>query len=143
MLLFKATSALIKQIYPLGSLLLVNTNDRSIRVYSWKDSNIELLHKLGDLVDRQQWTKCDFGGEGEFVVASYAHKVEHNIFIWDRKDGQLIKILEGPKETAVDVAVYFLLDHLVPSIFTSSGFYKLSRKGLCMECRTGRTMECL
>lgn len=34
-----------------------------------------------------------------------AHKAAHNIYIWDRGAGALVKILEGPREPLVDVDV--------------------------------------
>lgn len=33
------------------------------------------------------------------------HKAEHNIYIWDKKMGNLLKILEGPKEPLDDLTV--------------------------------------
>jgi COMPASS component SWD1 len=34
-----------------------------------------------------------------------AHKAEHNIYIWDKNMGNLVKILEGPKEPLDDLTV--------------------------------------
>ena len=34
-----------------------------------------------------------------------AQKAEHNIYIWNRTYGQLLKILEGPKEGIMDLMV--------------------------------------
>jgi hypothetical protein len=37
------------------------------------------------------------------------HKAGHNVYIWDRDSGALVKVLEGPKEPLVDcdVSVFF------------------------------------
>lgn len=35
-----------------------------------------------------------------------AHKAEHNIYIWDKNMGNLVKILEGPKEPLDDLTVW-------------------------------------
>ncbi len=33
------------------------------------------------------------------------HKMAHNVFVWDRDNGVLVKVLEGPKESLVDCVV--------------------------------------
>lgn len=35
------------------------------------------------------------------------HKASHNIYIWDRASGGLMKILEGPKDPLEDIDVSF------------------------------------
>lgn len=37
------------------------------------------------------------------------HKMAHNIFVWDRDAGGLVKVLEGPKEPLMDCDVSHLL----------------------------------
>ena len=39
------------------------------------------------------------------VLIGSGHKAEHNIYIWDKKMGNLLKILEGPKELLDDLTV--------------------------------------
>jgi len=36
------------------------------------------------------------------------HKMAHNVFVWDRDSGVLVKVLEGPKESLVhcDVSLF-------------------------------------
>lgn len=29
------------------------------------------------------------------------HKMAHNVFVWDRDSGVLVKVLEGPKESLI------------------------------------------
>lgn len=38
-------------------------------------------------------------------AAGSAQKAEHNIYIWNRAFGRLVKILEGPKEGILDLVV--------------------------------------
>lgn len=33
------------------------------------------------------------------------HKMAHNVFVWDRESGTLVKVMEGPKESLVDCDV--------------------------------------
>lgn len=35
------------------------------------------------------------------------HKAAHNIYIWDRETGTLVKILEGPKDPCEDLDVRY------------------------------------
>lgn len=43
------------------------------------------------------------------LFAGSGHKAEHNIYIWDKKMGNLLKILEGPKEPLDDLTVSVLM----------------------------------
>ena len=51
---------------------------------------------------RTLWKKCCFSGDGEYIVAgSYQ---EHALYIWDKENGSLVKILSGQKgENMLDV----------------------------------------
>jgi hypothetical protein len=33
------------------------------------------------------------------------HKMAHNVFVWDRESGTLVKVMEGPKESLIDCDV--------------------------------------
>lgn len=37
------------------------------------------------------------------------HKMAHNVFVWDRDSGVLVKVLEGPRESLIycDVGLHF------------------------------------
>ncbi|KAG1545391.1 hypothetical protein G6F45_005646 [Rhizopus arrhizus] len=90
-----------------GRDLLVNANDRSIRYYQIEDeeSGIPVFrNRFQDLVNRVQWSQTCFSADGEFVIGGSGHKAEHNIYIWDKNIGNLVKILEGPKEPLDDLA---------------------------------------
>ncbi|KAJ7516075.1 hypothetical protein O6H91_22G042000 [Diphasiastrum complanatum] len=63
-----------------------------------------LTKDFQDAVNRVQWKVACFNGDGECVVGASATKGEHKIHIWNRKFGQLAKILEGPKESIIDLA---------------------------------------
>ena len=93
------------------SNFLVNSADRVIRVFNIEeimeagdDDDIEALQRLQDLVNRTQWKKCTFSGDGEFIVAG-SHR-QHALYIWDKATGSLVKMLTGQKgETLLDIAV--------------------------------------
>ena len=95
----------------LHSNFLVNSADRVIRVFnidqimeSEDNEDIEALQRLQDLVNRTQWKKCTFSGDGEFIVAG-SHR-QHALYIWDKATGSLVKMLTGQKgETLLDIAV--------------------------------------
>ncbi|ERM96712.1 hypothetical protein AMTRI_Chr12g235870 [Amborella trichopoda] len=115
-----------------GQYLLVNSNDRTIRVYEnhlpQKDAKralqelaksseevgrivklkevgskcLSFFREFQDSITRMHWKAPCFSGDGEWVVAASASKGEHKIFIWGRA-GQFAKILEGPKEAVTDL----------------------------------------
>lgn len=108
-----ASSSAIKQIEfaRRGTSFLVSTADRIIRVYDTKmiplsnqasannlinkQGEIEPLQKLQDLVNRTQWKKCCFSGDGEYICAGSSR--QHSLYIWERQVGNLVKILHGTK----------------------------------------------
>lgn len=85
--------------------LVVNSNDRTVRVFSVDDKTgeFELEHKFQDLVNRTPWNQCSFSSDGDYVIGGSGHKASHNIYIWDASAGNLIKILEGPKDSLEDL----------------------------------------
>ncbi|KAF9183761.1 hypothetical protein BGZ51_003823 [Haplosporangium sp. Z 767] len=104
---FRPTTSAIKNIQfsRRGKDIVVNANDRIIRLFATKeDGPPEQLHKFQDLVNRIQWNQCCLSSDSDYVIGGSAHQAEHNIYIWDKIDGNLVKILEGPKEPLEDLA---------------------------------------
>lgn len=103
-----------------NSLMLVNATDRAVRVYDiskiQSDKGPELLYKLHDLINRIQWSAVCFSPNCEFIAGSSTSN--HNISIWDRHSGQLVKILEGPKEPVDD----FSWHPVLPIILSVSSY---------------------
>lgn len=89
-----------------GREMVVNSSDRIIRTVHLPDLsrsdlnpdsiNIEVEHKFQDVVNRLSWNHVAFSSNGEYVMAS-TYK-NHDIYVWERSQGSLVKILEGPKE---------------------------------------------
>lgn len=101
-----------------GTSLVLNSNDRVIRVYSLQPlhpphgsqatvPSLVLDHRFQDMVARTPWQGCKFGSE--YVIGGAGHKDCHQIFIWDRSSGSLTKILEGPKDPLEDFDVSWIL----------------------------------
>ncbi|EKX52607.1 hypothetical protein GUITHDRAFT_133657 [Guillardia theta CCMP2712] len=84
-----------------GSYFLVSETGK-IRVYDSKQST--LYREFFDQVNRTQWRKCCFSSDGNYVLGATAEKGEHTIHIWYRENGQLVHVLEGPKESVWDLA---------------------------------------
>lgn len=89
-----------------GSHMVVNAQDRIIRTIQLPNLSLENLdpdqihieveHKFQDVVNRLSWNHVAFSATGEYVMASTYNN--HDIYIWERNMGSLVKILEGPKE---------------------------------------------
>ncbi|KAI9792624.1 MAG: chromatin binding protein [Candelina submexicana] len=89
-----------------GRDMVVNCSDRIIRTIILPDLslatldpasiNIEIEHKFQDVVNRLSWNHVAFSSNGEYVTASTF--MNHDIYVWERAHGSLVKILEGPKE---------------------------------------------
>lgn len=86
-----------------GRNMAVNSSDRIIRSIHVRESSdgksgveVEVEHKFQDVVNRLLWNHVSLSGNGEYVSAS-TYK-NHDIYVWERSVGALVKILEGPKE---------------------------------------------
>lgn len=89
-----------------GRDLLVNASDTIIRTIKLPDLtspnlkpdsiNLEVEHKFQDVVNRLSWNHVAFSSNADHVMASTL--MNHDIYIWERGHGSLVKILEGPKE---------------------------------------------
>lgn len=86
-----------------GRDLVLNSQDRIIRTIqipnlSEDPDTIDFVveHKFHDVVNRLSWNHVAFSSTGEYVTASTYNN--HDIYIWERNHGSLVKILEGPKE---------------------------------------------
>ena len=89
-----------------GRDVVVNSQDRIIRTIQMPNLtavdldpdtiDIEIEHKFQDVVNKLSWNHVAFSSTGEYVTASTYNN--HDIYIWERNHGSLVKILEGPKE---------------------------------------------
>ncbi|MCJ1339300.1 chromatin binding protein [Bachmanniomyces sp. S44760] len=89
-----------------GRDMVSNSSDRVIRTIPMpnlslvdldiNDIKVEVEHKFQDVVNRLSWNHVAFSSTGEYVTASTY--MNHDIYVWERSHGSLVKILEGPKE---------------------------------------------
>lgn len=89
-----------------GRDLLVNASDTIIRTIKLPDLTdpklqsdsirLEVEHKFQDVVNRLSWNHVAFSSNADYVMASTL--MNHDIYIWERGHGSLVKILEGPRE---------------------------------------------
>jgi COMPASS component SWD1 len=102
-----------KLVYPcsfadiLSRNLILSSSDRALRILTVSPQTGDLLpiHRFQDLVNRTPWNAVGFSGDGEYVMGGAGHKMAHNVFVWDREAGALVKVLEGPREPLLDCAV--------------------------------------
>ncbi|KAI9682844.1 MAG: chromatin binding protein [Trizodia sp. TS-e1964] len=89
-----------------GKELVMNSSDRILRTIvmpNLSDPDLDpdsikivVEHKFQDVVNRLSWNHVAFSSTGEYVMASTY--MNHDIYVWERNHGSLVKILEGPKE---------------------------------------------
>ena len=97
---------LLMRLTATGRDLLVNAADSIVRTIKLPDLThpnfdpdnirLEVEHKFQDVVNRLSWNHVAFSSTGDYVMASTL--MNHDIYIWERGHGSLVKILEGPKE---------------------------------------------
>lgn len=89
-----------------GRDMVSNSSDRVIRTIPLPDLSqpdldpnrikIEVEHKFQDVVNRLSWNHVAFSSTGEYVCATTY--MNHDIYVWERGHGSIVKILEGPRE---------------------------------------------
>lgn len=104
-----------------GHDMVINSSDRIVRTIHLPDFDdpkldfdslqLEVEHKFQDLVQRLSWNHATFSSTGEYVAASTW--MNHHIYVWERGQGSLVKILEGTKEELSVVEVYGLQPKLL------------------------------
>ncbi|WVQ85970.1 hypothetical protein IAT38_008138 [Cryptococcus sp. DSM 104549] len=87
-----------------GQHLITSATDRALRLLTVDPLTqfIRASHRFQDLVNRTPWHSIGFSGDAEYVMGGAGHKMAHNVFVWDRESGVLVKVLEGPKEPLLD-----------------------------------------
>ena len=103
-----------------GRDMVTNSSDRVIRTIPMpdlssvdldtEDIKIEVEHKFQDVVNRLSWNHVAFGSTGEYITASTY--MNHDIYVWERSHGSLVKILEGPKEELGVVEVELICNRI-------------------------------
>ncbi|KAJ2358174.1 chromatin binding protein [Coemansia sp. RSA 2618] len=106
---------------PRGSDIVTSSSDRILRVCEVSlpgqetrrkvvaadaPPSIAVTTKIQDIVNRVHWTQALFSSSGDYIVSGIQHKAEHNIYIWDKYSGSLVKMLTGPNELLEDCAVH-------------------------------------
>lgn len=100
-----------------GRDAVINSSDRVVRTLHLPDFSdpkldfdtlqLDVEHKFQDLVQRLSWNHVTFSSTGEYVAASTW--MNHHIYVWERGQGSLVKILEGTKEELSVVEVHSLI----------------------------------
>ena len=90
--------------------LITSATDRALRLLSCSPLTGLLTPSLRfqDSVNRTPWHAIGFSGDAEYVMGGAAHKAAHNVFVWDRESGVLVKVLEGPRDSLGDCHVRLL-----------------------------------
>ena len=99
-----------------GEHFVINSNDRVVRLFETVSGIC--MQEFRDVVNQLRWRKCTFSCDGDYIVGGSAEEAKHNLYIWNPLDGQLLKILEGPKEGLLDL-VWHPLRPTIASVSTS------------------------
>ncbi|KAJ2650429.1 chromatin binding protein [Coemansia sp. RSA 1250] len=106
---------------PRGSDIVTSSSDRILRVCEVflpgqatrrkvvpenTPPSISVTTKIQDIVNRVHWAQALFSASGDYIVSGIQHKAEHNIYIWDKFTGSLVKMLTGPNELLEDCTVH-------------------------------------
>ncbi|KAL8765032.1 MAG: hypothetical protein Q9209_007758 [Squamulea sp. 1 TL-2023] len=112
---------ILLRLTPSGRDIVSNSSDRVIRTIPIPNLSqagldmdtikIEVEHKFQDVVNRLSWNHVVFSSTGDYVAASTF--MNHDIYVWERGHGSLVKILEGPKEELGVLEVCTLVQHSV------------------------------
>jgi len=62
------------------------------------------VREFQNAVEKMLWAGAVFTSDSEHVVALASSKTQHHLYIWNRVNGKMERILEGPKEGALALA---------------------------------------
>eukprot|EP01091_Cochliopodium_minus_P002173 TRINITY_DN1205_c0_g1_i3.p1 TRINITY_DN1205_c0_g1~~TRINITY_DN1205_c0_g1_i3.p1 ORF type:complete len:359 (+),score=113.93 TRINITY_DN1205_c0_g1_i3:252-1328(+) len=82
------------------NFLLVNCTDRILRLYDIPACTY--IRDFKDDVNKRQWKTASFSNDDRYIIGGSYDSSEHKIHVWDFNYGT-VEILEGPKETIVDL----------------------------------------
>ena len=112
---------ILLRLTPDGSCLVSNSSDRIVRTVLLPDlsqldcnqeqTQLSVEHRFQDVVNRLAWNHVTFSSSGDYVTATTYEN--HDVYVWERSQGSLVKILEGPKEELGVVEVTHL-NYLFP-----------------------------
>ncbi|KAJ3023968.1 chromatin binding protein [Thoreauomyces humboldtii] len=90
--------------------LVVNANDKSIRVFTVREEAGEILleneQRFLDSVNPLPWAQATFSADGEFVLGGSDVKYAHRIYMWNRHVGNLVKVLDGDRDGLTDLSAH-------------------------------------
>jgi len=96
-----------------GSYGLVHVGERGkdcIRIFDARSTQLgkgfKVLMEFQDSVNRIHFRMATFSGNSDYVLGASSSKSTHDIFVWNRAFGQLVKTLHGPKEGCVDLSYH-------------------------------------
>ncbi|GMR38864.1 hypothetical protein PMAYCL1PPCAC_09059, partial [Pristionchus mayeri] len=83
-----------------GCTILTNSQDRAVRRFDLdelvsagrKGKKVEPVQKLSDIIDRTPWKSVCCSADSEYICGASMEK--HQLYIWERSNGSLIKILQ-------------------------------------------------
>ncbi|DBA66106.1 hypothetical protein WJX79_007507 [Trebouxia sp. C0005] len=87
-----------------------------------EDASLKLLREFRNEVERWQWRGVAFSNDDEHVIGASNAKNEHIMYVWNAVVGNLERILEGPKEGALDL-LWHPLRSCVVSVSTTGKIY--------------------
>ena len=104
-----------------GRFLLVNTADRTLRL--WACSNhtstpassasspppppqFSHVQDHADVVDRIAWKRATFSHTADYLVGGRGDRFSHQLYVWDRVAQQLVRVIDGAEEGLVDIAFH-------------------------------------
>lgn len=87
-----------------------------------EEASLQLLREFRNEVERWQWRGVAFSNDDEHIVGASNAKNEHIMYVWNAVVGNLERILEGPKEGALDL-LWHPLRSCLASVSTTGKIY--------------------
>ncbi|KAJ1954474.1 chromatin binding protein [Linderina pennispora] len=106
--------------------IVASSSDRTLRVCRLTDNSLSVVSRIQDIVNRVNWAQAVFSASGDYIIAGIEHRAEHNIYVWDKLAGSLVKVLDGPNELLEDCAVHPLRP-IIASVSTFGLVYLWTR----------------
>ncbi|KAJ1945001.1 chromatin binding protein, partial [Linderina macrospora] len=80
---------------PRAPEIVASLADRTLRVCRLlmdRDPPVlEVVSKIQDIVNRVNWAQAVFSASGDYVISGIEHRASHNIYVWDKLSGSMVK----------------------------------------------------
>eukprot|EP01134_Creolimax_fragrantissima_P005754 CFRG5754T1 len=104
-----------------GTMLLVNGSDKAI--YSLDAQTLAITDVLKQPIENRAWKCVCLSPCNRYVISADVGMSSHRLLVWERSSGLIVKEIDGPSESVIDLAWHPHLPAVVVSVSAAGLVY--------------------